>query len=160
MMEVVKFTVLPKMAGLDIELLYLWDQYSFFCKDHPKGPGVSINVNEVEMWLNEGGQILYVDGFCPYQEWKETCRNVPPFVRAGLAVTNPTPCHIPRGIAIAMNDRVNPWSVSINPEGWVCIGDTAASGDTAIEFARDCVAVLEEQNLLALWLRPRIVGRV
>jgi hypothetical protein len=48
------------------------------------------------------------------------------------------------------------WNIFYDPETfWVCIGDATPIRDgIAVEFATNCVALLLENNLRALWIKP------
>lgn len=42
--------------------------------------------------------------------------------------------------------------------GWVCIGNyEEESNDVAVEFANNTIAVINQNNLKALWLRPKFI---
>jgi len=111
-------------------------------------------VNTVQLWFDDDGRILFVDGYCPQQGWLQTPHHVPTYINAGLLVVNPEPKSVQSGTAVRLNDLSNQWQVHVNTKGWVCIGDPADHGDEAIEFAPNCVAVLNGDSLVALWLRP------
>ena len=51
---------------------------------------------------------------------------------------------------------VNEWKTFYDPStGWVCIGNPVADKDEiAVKFATDTIAVLSNDNLKSLWLRP------
>jgi hypothetical protein len=157
-MATIKFTVIPDKASVGVQLLYLQDEYSFYCEHRPSGRGVSIAVNELALWFDDDGQVLYVDGYCPHQGWQHTSLRVPTYVSAGLIVVSPDPKSVQSGTAIGLNDLSTRWSVHVSREGWVCIGDPAEHGDQAVEFAPNCVAVLKGDSLIALWLRPLMRG--
>ena len=156
LMATVTFAVMPGKASRGIQLLYLKDEYSFYCENGPSSRGVSILVNEVELFFDDDGQILYVDGYCPYQGWLQTPLDVPAYTSAGLILISPEPESVPSGTAVGLNDLSSRWQVYVNAEGWVCIGDPANHGDQAVEFASNCVAVLKGDFLVALWLKPII----
>ena len=152
--EVFKFSVVPGQSSCGIQLLYIRDEYSFYCEDIPTTRGVSFVVNDIELWFDDDGQVLYVDGYCPYQGWQQTSLRVPAYVSAGLFMVSPDPMDVQSGTAIRLNDLDTSWPVHVNAEGWVCIGDPSDHGDVAAEFSPNCVAVLKGDALIALWLRP------
>jgi hypothetical protein len=154
MMTTIRFAVMPGKASWGIQLLYLRNEYSFYCENRPSGRGVSVSVDEVQLWINDDGQILYVDGYCAYQGWLHTPLRVPTHISAGLVLVSPEPKSVQSGTGIGLNDLSCRWPVHVNAEGWVCIGDPAAHGDQAVEFASNCVAVLKGDSMVALWLRP------
>jgi len=65
----VKFIVLPDGASDNIQLMYLRKQYSFYAEGSPVVRDVSIVVNDVELFFDDSGRVLYADGYCPYQRW-------------------------------------------------------------------------------------------
>jgi hypothetical protein len=50
----------------------------------------------------------------------------------------------------------NIWSISYDPTtSWVCFGETLSATDAvAVEFATDCGAILQANQLKALWVKP------
>jgi hypothetical protein len=158
MKTAVRFAINPGKTCSDIRLLYLQDEYSFYCENRPSGRGVSVVVNYVQLWFNDDGQILYVDGYCPHQGWLKTPLRVPSYINARLILVSPEPKSIRSGTGVGLNDLSSRWQVYVNAEGWVCIGDPEAHGDQAVEFAPNCVSVLRGDSMVALWLRPVIRG--
>jgi hypothetical protein len=119
---------------------------------------VSIAVNDLELWFDDEGLVLYVDGYCPYQGWQQTPLSPPAYTSAGLVVVNPNPKSVQSGTGVGLNDLKTRWPVYVNQEGWVCIGDPADHGDQAVEFSPSSVAVLRGDQLVALWLHPVMAG--
>jgi len=154
MMTTIIFAIIPGKVSLGIQLLYLKNEYSFYSENTPDLRGVSVLVNDVELFFDDDGQILYVSGYCPYQEWQKTPLVVPAYLSAGLVLVSPEPKSVPSGTSIGINDLNSRWYVYVNVEGWICIGDPADRGDQAVEFAPNCVAVLKGDFLVALWLKP------
>ncbi len=153
----IAFAVIPGGTSQGIRLFYRRDEYSFLAQPVPSGRGVSVVVNDVQLWFDDEGRVLYVDGYCPYQGWQQTKLSPPAYSSAGLVVTDPNPKSVPSGTAVGINDLSSRWSVFVNPMGWVCIGDPADHGDKAIEFAPSSVVVLRGDQLIALWLHPTML---
>src|SRR5260370_36844878 len=95
--------------------------------------------------------IVYVWGYAPYLSWKPAILSPPSSQRAALVVVDTL---LEPGIAreLAAPGEKQGY-VDIN-SGWVCIGDSNAQGE-AIEFAPDCIAVINGGQLLTLWLHPK-----
>jgi len=60
------------------------------------------------------------------------------------------------GLAYKVNKDDLP--VYVNPQtGWICIGNPKNKGKT-VEFINNCIAVINNDNeLISLWLRPKIL---
>jgi len=151
----IAFKVIPSTICEYLELFYCRNEYSFFMNPpSPTARGVSIVVNYLQLWFDDHGRVLYVDGYCPYQGWRQTTLSPPSYFKGGLFIIEPCPESIPPGTAVRLNDLEEPWPVYVNSDGWVCIGDPEDQGDIAVEFAPRSVAVLVDTSLTALWLRP------
>ncbi len=95
--------------------------------------------------------VMYVWGYAPYLSWKPATLNPPPFKRAALVVSDTL---LEPGIARELAEPGEKQGyVDINT-GWVCIGDSNAQGE-AIEFAPNCVAIINNGQLITLWLHPK-----
>jgi hypothetical protein len=154
----ITFAVAPNQASEGGQLVYRRDEFSFDTEPGAGGRGISIVVNEVQLFVNDEGRVIYVSGYCPYQGWDQTLLSPPTYSRAGLIVVDLNPTSIPTGMAFGLNDVSSRWPAYVNPQGWVCIGDPADKGDQAVEFAPGSVAVLRGDRLLALWLHPVMLG--
>lgn len=54
--------------------------------------------------------------------------------------------------------EVDEWSTFYDHQsGWICIGDSHAIAEVAIEFALSTIVVLEKNRLKAIWLKPEFV---
>ena len=140
------------------QLVYRRNEFSFDTEPSEGGRAISIAVNEVQLFVDDGGRVIYVSGYCPYHGWDQTSLTTPKYRRGDLIVVDLNPGSIPTGMGFGLNDLSSRWPVYVNPQGWVCIGDSADQGDQAVEFAPNCVAVLRGDSLVALWLHPRMVG--
>lgn len=153
----ITFTVAPYRAAQSGQLVYRRDEYSFATVAKANGRGISVVINEVQLFIDDENRVIYVSGYCPYQGWNQTALSPPTYSRANLMVVDFNATNIPTGMAFGLNDSASRWPVYVNPEGWVCIGDSFERGGQAIEFVPSCVAVLIDNRLVALWLHPIIL---
>lgn len=52
----------------------------------------------------------------------------------------------------------NNWSTFYDPiSGWICIGSHSSKESAAIEFASNTIAVVCNQMIVALWLKPEFI---
>ena len=154
----ITFAVTSYRPTQDCQLVYRRDEFSFGTECAPGGRGISVVVNDLELFVDDEGQVLYVSGYCPYQGWEPTSSFPPEHSGGGLKVVGIDFKNEQTGMAFRLNDLNSRWPAYLNAEGWVCIGDPGKSGDHAVEFAHHCVAVLIRDSLVALWLRPLMQG--
>lgn len=134
------------------KLLYRLDEHTFDSDPLSEDSYTSIQVNELQLDIDYNGNILYVWGFCPINLTSETTSIPNNFKSHALQVIAKGE-FIP-GISKRYNDE-HRWPVAINKEyGWICIGNPNVAGVKQIEFAPNCVATFEHQNLIAIWLKP------
>src|SRR5262249_50821309 len=102
-------------------------------------------------------RIVFVTGFCPYQSWRPARLTVPRFTRAALVVE--TDRELTPGVSTRLNSREARWPTLVDARaGWVCLempGGRAPLELRAVEFAPGCVAVIDNGQLVALWLHPQ-----
>jgi hypothetical protein len=134
-------------------LVYRAQDYAFGVEPRPKNADSSLVVNTIELMVDRSNnQILFLEGYCPYQGWKRASLEPPISQRGALRISG---VELRRGMAEPLNSPGTYWGIQVDTAtGWVCVGNARASGMRAIEFARGCVAVLDDGNLVALWLRP------
>ncbi|MDB6081214.1 MAG: hypothetical protein JWO53_486 [Chlamydiia bacterium] len=148
-----KFFVQSSIKEKNFSLIYREEEFSFDI-DQPQQNGfTSILINDLQLEIDDMGEILYVWGLCPlisYQEIEEIPQN---YVAGSLVVLlEHTP--IP-GISYKLN-KDSRWSIYINKKmGWVCIGNPHSKSEYMVEFAPQCVASIEAGELIALWIHPQ-----
>lgn len=140
-------------------LVYRRDELSFDTEPREGGRGISIAVNEVQLFVDDDSHVLYVSGYCPFQGWVQTLLAPPSHSSSGLVVVDLNPASVPSGMAFGVNDVTCRWPAYVNPQGWVCVGNPEDKGDQAVEFAPSSVAVLKGDRLVALWLHPIMIGK-
>jgi len=150
-----RFEVQPGCETLDISVIYRSQEYSFGVEvAHRSLPSAftSIQVNELQLQLDEEGRVLYADGYCPHMGWSEMQANPPSARRGALYVRD---LSLVAGVSVAVSS--SRWPVSVNCKmGWVCVGQQLpAVSCSAVEFATNSIAVVEEGFLKSVWLKPR-----
>jgi hypothetical protein len=150
----INFTVDFSCQIDDGVLVYRPQDLAFSVEPRPKSADSSLVVNTIELMVNRSNnQLVFVEGYCPYQGWKHKSLEPPVSQEGVLRISG---VELKRGVAEPINSPGTYWEVHVDiATGWVCVGSEHTSGMTAIEFARGCIAVLKEGNLVALWLHPR-----
>ena len=118
------------------------------------GGGTSILINDINLEIDEDGNVLYVWGLAPKSAWEDTGKLPPSCSQAGMqCVLDKVLC----GVSIRIND-VGSWPMFFNKANkWFFIGeDINYTGFEQIEFTQNCVANLSDSGeLKGLWLRPK-----
>lgn len=131
-------------------LVYRHSERSLNVEPPPRHGVTSLLVNDVQIAIDEDGNLIYVWGLCPRESWKSTTLETPPAKSGCLQYVNSDT--IP-GVSKRLN-TAGRWLVHHDPlSQWLCIGDESAEGE-GVAFAPDAVAVLRREVLVALWLHP------
>jgi hypothetical protein len=134
------------------ELIYRPEAYAFDAIPRPDSVVSSVLVNDTELEVDERGTVLCVTGLCPHPAWQRTGYEPPQARRLSLRV-DANAEWVP-GISRRLTGP-SALPIFVNPRiGFVCIGDPQQRAE-AVEFAPGCIALLNEGNLVALWLRPK-----
>lgn len=139
---------LPKAQG---ELIYKSAEYSLDTLDRTAG-GSSLLVNDIQLELSEEGVVCAVWGMCPHTTWRNG-GTLLPFVRPGALVYRGT---FTPGISTRINSER--WPVRHDPRtGWIVLSRTESCEPTeAVEFLPNCLAGFLNNELVCLWLKPRM----
>ncbi len=133
-------------------LIYREDDYWFDTEPYLDGYSSSVGIDRLELLSDyEEGKIVYVGGCLPLIMYEDTERYPQNYQTKSLIpiLDDPIP-----GICYGIKGSEK-WPIHINKKkGWVCIGDHLTNGEQSIEFAPNCVAILVNQEIVALWLRP------
>lgn len=140
--------------------IYVANDYAFSAEPRPEGCALSVSLNELQLMVDENNRrVVFVEGYCPHFRWKVRTFVAPTARQAGLIVVfdeEPVP-----GVSRRVSGEAR-WSTFADPRsGWICIGEEPGlEAGSAVEFARDTIAVLDEQGRLrSLWLRPAHIPR-
>lgn len=137
------------------QLVYRPDEHGLDVEPRPEQGVASLLVNDVQIEIDEDGNLIYVWGLCSHDSWRSARLDPPTAVPGRLRYVG---AEVVPGISRRLNaDRH--WLVSYDPSSrWLCVGDESIGGE-AVEFGPDSVAVLNEAQLVALWLRPTIQAK-
>lgn len=129
------------------ELFYIADEYAFNSEPHILEIDLEIIINQIALSV-VNSKVIQVNGFCPYTSWINMDCNAPQYSTGELRVLD----HLNPGFSYSVNKT--DWPVYVNiRSGWVCVGDFKGAG-RAVEFIKNCVAVVNQEKFIALWLKP------
>ena len=133
------------------QLVYRVEDFAFDTEKKAKCNSItSVLINEIQLELDNEGYALFVWGLSPFPAWEST-EIAPPRGRNG--VLRMVGEDLVPGVSIRVN-KAERWKVWANQsEGYVCVGDPEHYGE-AIQFAPGAIAVLVQDHLVALWLKP------
>ena len=131
-------------------LMYREDEFSFDMEPWVYGLDFEIAVNTLTLTVVDG-KIIQLNGFCGLNRKMKTNYNVPQNQKGELRVLHPE-TYWDRAGCYGVNNE--DWAVYVNVQtGWVCIGNPEKKG-SAVEFINNCVAVIDDKELVSLWLKP------
>lgn len=148
-----KFLIQKNKTTQTFALVYREEDYSFDIEPHDGSGFTSIMINDLQLEIDDEGKIVYVWGLCPLIKYEETNETPESYESKSLVALLDKP-PIP-GISYRLNEKER-WPIYINKKkGWVCIGNPKINGKQMIEFVPNCVAALEDQEITAIWLKPK-----
>jgi|GEM_PF-644371 len=142
----------------NFSLVYRDEDYSFDIEPLDGTGDTSIMINDLQLEIDYEGRIMYVWGLCPLIEHEET-EEVPTKYKMGslVAQLNKPPI---LGISYRLNEDYR-WPIYINrKEGWICIGNPKTENENLIEFAPNCIATLNNKEIIAVWLKPKTLPKL
>jgi hypothetical protein len=150
-----RFVLLPDGDVLKGELEYLANEHGIRFRTTATHASVaSVLINDLQLAIDDEGQILFAFGFCPLVRYSRIAV-LPPIPVPGLRLQVCLDDEIVPGVGYRLT-APGQWPVSVNTDsGWLCIGDsTSSDADTSVEFASRSVAVVHNGELKCVWLRP------
>lgn len=147
-----KFNIQAPQEDQNFSLIYRAEDYSFDIEPLCGTGDTSIMINELQLEIDYEGKVMYVWGLCPLMHYKDT--NILPqkYQKHTLVAMLDKP-PIP-GISYRLNEDGR-WPIFINKKkGWVCLGNPEINDRQLVEFAPDCIATMDGQELIGLWLHP------
>ena len=143
----------PEWNEFDFQLVYRQSEHSFQAIPKPNGGITSILVNDLQLEVDDQGTVLYAWGLFPHAEKCDPTTSVPPTARRLRLRFIPDEHWVP-GVSSRLNKT--PWSMFANKsEGWVGVGDPNVPYEAqAVEFAPNSIAVLVDNSIVAVWLKP------
>jgi len=152
-----KFLIQKSEVTQAFSLVYREENYSFDIELHDGSGFTSIMINDLQLEIDDEGEIIYVWGLCPLIKHEET-NEIPENYSSNCLVALLDKPPIP-GVSYRLNDKER-WPIYINKKkGWVCIGNPKKKGRELVEFVPNCVATLEDQKIIAIWLKPKNLPR-
>ncbi len=134
--------------------IYRKKEYSFDFE--PTGScDIYLVVNYLQIGFGlDNNYLKEVWGFCPYMGWIEKRLFLPVYSKGHVILKH----NIETGSIVRMGGH-NEWSIYYDKTtGWVCAGEYRGDSEaTAIEFAKDAIAVVRENELIAIWLKPDMI---
>lgn len=147
-----KFLILEPQEDRNFSLVYRAEDYSFDVEPLDGTGDTSIMINELQLEIDHEGKVIYVWGYCPlikYEETNEMPKNYKSNSLVALLDKPPVP-----GISYRLNEDRR-WPIYINKKkGWVCLGNPETKDKQLIEFVPNCIATMNGQELIAVWLHP------
>jgi hypothetical protein len=156
MEKIIKFKIERNLKAVDGKVIYIKREHSFIVKPF-RNTDISIFIKDLGIDIESiGMRALGVGGYHPDGgSWIRKELN-PPRAEEGALI-------LEADIEPGRGDFRLPESLEFKTyydekSGWVCIGNCEKSKDSqTVEFLKNCIAVLEDGNLIALWLKPVFV---
>ena len=147
-----KFLIKESQEDQNFSLIYRPEDYSFDIEPLDGTGDTSIMINDLQLEIDHEGKIMYVWGVCPLIKHEETAQFPTKYKSGSLVAVLDSPPTL--GISYRLNEDFR-WPIYINKEkGWVCLGNPDTKNKKLIEFAPECIATLDGQELIAIWLHP------
>lgn len=147
-----RFEIKP-LAGLlpSAELIYRDEEYSFDMNPSLQRRFTSVSVDDLNLEIDESGEVVGVWGMCPYTRWKDTKLDPPDAQPDKLFFISDRP--LQRGVSIQLNsDKYWLTCVDFNSR-WVHIKGRT-NPVAAVKVFHDVIVELDGAGqLCSLWLR-------
>ena len=148
-----KFIIKKHEKIHNYSILYRSEDLSFDAEPLEEGGITSIMINDLQLQINEKGEIIYVWGYCPLFKHEETNQAPKNYESNTLIAVLDKPL-IP-GVSYRLNEDER-WPIYINnKKEWICIGNPNTKGKKMIEFVPNCIATMDGQDLIAIWVHPK-----
>ncbi|MDR3624159.1 MAG: hypothetical protein P4L16_03345 [Chlamydiales bacterium] len=147
-----KFLIQKPQKDQNFSLIYRPEDYSFDVEPLNGTGDTSIMINDLQLEIDHEGKIMYVWGLCPLIKYEKTDEFPFKYKTGSLVALLDKPPVL--GISYRLNEDQR-WPIYINrKKGWVCLGNPKTKDKQLIEFAPNCVATMDGQELIAVWLHP------
>lgn len=145
-----RFSIDNNIAIQDRLLTYLTDEYSFNIEPATNEVEFEVLINNLNLTVSQGNNVVQVMGMCSHEGWIPADFEVPKYAGGALKVLT----DLEPGFSYRLNKDKN-WQVFVNKKtGWICIGNPTHKSN-AVEFCKNCIAVLDNEKLVAIWLKPK-----
>lgn len=130
----------------ECEISYVVGDYAFsFFNDGMADSSVLINDLELEI-NSETGLASKISGYHPYVSWQPSYLTPPEARDGGLRMKD----RIDGGVIRRIKENVTTYYDKSN--GWLCIGTRDCFDADCVRFCRNCVAVVKDGALAAIWV--------
>ena len=152
----IRFLIAYENVVFDGQPQYLKDELSFYYKPW-RTVDFSILIDDGHNSLDvelENGRVLQVTGPNPDYNWIKKQLFVPTFQRGSLMVLFDRKYQGGTGIQYAKE-----WQTYFDDKtGCVCIGNTECDSNCiGVEFAKNTVAVVDNEQLSSVWIKPQFI---
>ena len=115
-------------------------------------------LNCVELIVDDVGVVQALNGYLPQADWAAGRLDPPPAVSGCLRVE----AEFTPGVALRCSSFEAPWPVVYDAgTGWIRIsGWGEGARGQSVAFMDGAIAEVRDGELLGLWIRPTLVGRV
>jgi len=146
-----KFLILDPQKDQNFSLVYRAEDYSFDVEPLNGTGDTSIMINDLQLEIDHDGKIMYVWGLCPLIKYVEI-NEFPIKYKIGSLIALLDKPPVP-GISYRLNEER--WMVYVNKKKrWICLGNPEITDKQLVEFAPGCIAAMNGQELVAIWLHP------
>ena len=153
------FTISEKDAKFFGELLYIEDECSLYFKPNNNNAGVSIMCAAYTSLdtICETREVVHISGLNSQHLWIPRNLKIPKAIKGKLMVHFEEPPLKGTGV-----DYDRSWQTFYDEElRSLCIGNPEITSiDDTIEFANGIIAVLRENQLIAIWAKIRILEKM
>jgi hypothetical protein len=148
-----KFIIKEPTMNQNFTLVYRTEDHSFDIEPLDESGDASILINDLQLEIDHQGKVIYVWGYCPLIKYQETDKVPQKYKMHSLVALLKKPLF--PGISYRLNENSR-WPIYINKKmGWVCLGNPQTENKKLVEFAPGCIATIEEEELIAVWLHPK-----
>jgi hypothetical protein len=145
-----EFNVVRSKRRRLIRISYDADGHSFLASPRVRDAG-SIALGDLQLYVDEHGDVLYLDGYAPRQSWSVRPLRPPRAIPGRVAIQQ---SEVPgAGQALALGSRRD-WPIFADQDGRViAIGSLEASPSArAVQVAANMTLVVDGGALAAVWI--------
>ena len=119
------------------------------------GDSITLLIGYIQLTIDANtNQLVRVWGPHPYRLWKEHSLDVPKAKKGIVIIENDYEASI-----AYREPEMQGWKTYYDQKsGWVCVGDPKIK-ETAIMFATDIFVVIKDNEIKALWIKPKFVDK-
>ena len=135
----------------DNRVIYRLKDYSFEC-DSPIQSDIAFLIDCLEIEVDsQSGIVCGVSGFCAHTMWKKEKLDIPLASKGQLKIRG----RFESGTIKRFMENTPVYFDS--DSGWICIGNQDVKNCISVEFSKNTIASLNNDILIALWVKPEFV---